>query len=62
MRLVLVTAAIAALSAGTATADLFSTKSRTNLFKSQTKILDTRAKSQYNSSVRLQPPKVVTPT
>ena len=62
MRGVWVTAAVAALVASSASADLFSTKSRTNLFKSQTKILDTRAKNQYNSSVRLQPPKVVTPT
>ena len=62
MRGVWVTAAVAALVASSASADLFSTKSRTNLFKSQTKILDTRAKNQYNSSVRLQPPIVATPT
>jgi len=55
-------ALIVALSPGVAGADLFSTKSRTTLFQSQTKILDTRAKQQYKSSVRLQPPKVVTPT
>ncbi|THH38369.1 lytic transglycosylase domain-containing protein [Aliishimia ponticola] len=45
-----------------ASADVFSTKSRSKLFQSQTKILDSRAKQQYNSSVRLQPPQVNTPT
>ncbi len=43
-------------------ADVFSSKNRASLFKSQTKILDTRAKQQYNSSVRLQPPSVNTPS
>ncbi|WP_415920404.1 lytic transglycosylase domain-containing protein [Tateyamaria sp. SN6-1] len=62
MRGFLVTAAIAVLVADSAAADLFSKRNRTNLFKSQTNILDNRASSQYNSSVRLQPPKVVTPT
>ncbi|WP_372612580.1 lytic transglycosylase domain-containing protein [Aquicoccus sp.] len=45
-----------------AVADVLSTKSRNTLFKSQTRVLDTRAKSQYNASVRLQPPSVVTPS
>lgn len=45
-----------------ADADIFSTKQRSKLFKSQTKVLDTRAASQYNASVRLQPPSVNTPT
>jgi soluble lytic murein transglycosylase-like protein len=45
-----------------ALADRLSTKSRSNLFKSQTKILDSRAAAQYKSSVRLQPPKVEAPT
>ena len=62
MRVVWVAAALAALVADSASADLFSKKNRTNLFKSQTNILDTRARSQYNNSVRLQPPKIVTPT
>jgi soluble lytic murein transglycosylase-like protein len=48
--------------AGAVQADTLSTQSRVKLFASQTKILDTRAKSQYNNSVRLQPPSVVTPT
>lgn len=55
-------AASLACGAGSASADVFSSKSRNKLFKSQTKVLDTRAKSQYNASVRLQPPTVNTPT
>lgn len=43
-------------------AETFSSKNRSSLFKSQTKILDTRARQQYNNSVRLQPPKVDTPS
>lgn len=38
-----------------------STKSRTSLFRSQTGVLDGRAASQYNNSVRLQPKRVITP-
>ncbi|MDQ2088496.1 lytic transglycosylase domain-containing protein [Marimonas arenosa] len=45
-----------------AKADIFSTKQRSKLFKSQTKVLDSRASSQYKASVRLQPPSVDTPT
>lgn len=45
-----------------ASADIFSSKSKKRLFQSQTKVLDTRAKQQYNASVRLQPKKVHTPT
>lgn len=48
--------------AGMAGADVLSTKNRAGLFLNQTKVLDNRAKQQYNDSVRLQPPKVVTPT
>ncbi|MFX0544388.1 lytic transglycosylase domain-containing protein [Roseovarius sp. S1116L3] len=43
-------------------AETISTKSRGNLFKSQTSVLDNRAASQYKASVRLQPAKVNTPT
>lgn len=43
-------------------ADIFSTRSQKNLFKSQTRVLDTRAAVQYNDSVRLQPPSVHTPS
>lgn len=45
-----------------AEAQTLSSKSRTKLFSSQKKILDTRAASQYNNSVRLQPPTVFTPS
>ncbi len=48
--------------AETAPADVLSSKNRSTLFKSQTKILDTRASDQYKASVRLQPPSVNTPT
>ncbi len=51
-----------AVLAPAASAETVSSKSRNSLFLSQTKILDTRAASQYRDSVRLQPPTVVTPT
>ena len=50
------------MSAGTVSAEVLSSKSRVALFSSKTKVLDSRAAQQYKSSVRLQPPKVVTPT
>lgn len=50
------------LAAVPASADVLSSKSRIKLFKSQTNVLDTRAASQYNSSVRLKPPSIHTPT
>ncbi|WP_298801787.1 lytic transglycosylase domain-containing protein [uncultured Lentibacter sp.] len=43
-------------------ADLFAAKAGKSQFKSQTRILDTRAKTQYSSSIRLQPAKVEAPT
>ena len=43
-------------------ADVLSTKGSSSLFSSKTRVLDTRAAQQYNNSVRLQPPTVVTPT
>ncbi|MEM9576763.1 MAG: lytic transglycosylase domain-containing protein [Pseudomonadota bacterium] len=43
-------------------AQTVSSKSRSKLFKSQVSVLDNRAASQYNNSVRLQPPSVVTPS
>ncbi len=60
-------AAVAAMglalsSAAPADADLFSSKNRKGVFKSQSKLLDTRAAKQYSASVRLKPPTVVTPT
>lgn len=45
-----------------ASAETLSTKSRAKLFKSQTSVLDSRARQQYKNSVRLQPQKVITPT
>ena len=39
-----------------------SSKSRQKLFANQTRLLDSRAKSQYAASVRLQPPSVNTPS
>jgi len=48
--------------AGPATSEILSSKNRATLFSSQTSVLDSRAAQQYNSSVRLQPPRVVTPT
>lgn len=52
----------AMMSASAVSAEVLSTKSRVALFSSKTKVLDSRAAQQYNSSIRLQPPKVVTPT
>lgn len=43
-------------------AEVLSSKNRRSLFASQTRVLDTRANEQYKNSVRLQPPKVVTPS
>lgn len=43
-------------------AETLSTKSRVLLFGKQTGVLDSRAAQQYNNSVRLKPPKVITPT
>ncbi|MGK7652873.1 MULTISPECIES: lytic transglycosylase domain-containing protein [unclassified Roseovarius] len=45
-----------------ATADILSTKGKQRIFSSQTRVLDSRAKQQYNASVRLQPQKVHTPS
>lgn len=57
-----VTAGLIALPAGGFAGEIIGSKSRTKLFKSQTSILDTRAKEQYNSAVRLEPQRVITPT
>ncbi|WP_372603734.1 lytic transglycosylase domain-containing protein [Actibacterium sp.] len=54
---------IVALAAGSAAAEtLAAGKSRAALFRSQTKVLDTRAATQYANSVRLQPAPVITPS
>ncbi|WP_323764690.1 lytic transglycosylase domain-containing protein [Marinovum sp.] len=62
MRKVLSVALLASLLPAAGLAETISTKGQANLFKSKTGVLDRRASQQYNSSVRLQPPKVVTPT
>ena len=62
MRVVLAGAMILALVAEAGVAQTLSSRNRTKLFSSQTKVLDTRASKQYSNSVRLQPPRVVTPT
>lgn len=63
MRIALVVIVAASVGIGApASADIFSSKSRSKLFATQKKLLDTRASKQYHSSARLQPPKVVTPT
>ena len=54
--------AAAAMLASTASADIFSSKNRKSLFKSQKSVLDNRASKQYTASDRLKPPTVVTPT
>lgn len=54
---------VVALSIGNAgAAEIFSKRSSKRLYNSQTNILDTRAASQYSSSVRLQPARVITPS
>ena len=61
-RILVISVGLALVSSGAYAADFLSTKSRSNLFRSQTKVLDNRAAQQYNNSVRLLPPKVHTPT
>ncbi len=53
---------IVALGVGSAQAQVFKSKSNSATFRSQTRVLDTRAKSQYKNSVRLAPVKVYTPS
>lgn len=62
MRVCISALVIGATLTGAAQADVFSTRSRGKLFGSQTKVLDSRASQQYTASVKLQPPKVNTPT
>ncbi len=54
--------AVSGFVSGPVSADMFSTKNRMAVFKSQGKVLDSRASSQYANSVRLQPPSVLTPS
>ncbi|WP_299921483.1 lytic transglycosylase domain-containing protein [uncultured Pelagimonas sp.] len=62
LRFGVVTTLVLGMTGQAALADVLSTKSRARLFSSQTSVLDTRASQQYNNSVRLKPPTVVTPT
>ncbi|WP_212523234.1 lytic transglycosylase domain-containing protein [Actibacterium sp. MT2.3-13A] len=64
VRRVAILALAGGLAAGAALADSYSasSKSRARLFKSQTRLLDTRAAQQYSNSVRLQPAPVITPS
>lgn len=62
MRKLLSVGLVAALVPLGAGAETVSSKGRVLLFKSKTGVLDRRAAQQYKNSVRLQPPKVVTPT
>lgn len=61
-RTIVIASILALVGATAASAQVFSSKNRAKLFSSQTKILDTRAASQYANSVRLQPPSVITPS
>lgn len=59
---VLATAIFAVFLANPVAAEVISSKNRVALFRKQTGVLDNRAAEQYRNSVKLQPPKVVTPT
>jgi len=56
--------AIVGISTGVVSAQglQFGTKNRAGLFRAQTSVLDTRARTQYADSVRLQPRKFEAPT
>ncbi len=63
MRIVLAALMAMGLMASQAVAaDIFSTKSGSRLFKSQTRVLDDRASQKYKASVGLQPKGFYTPT
>lgn len=62
MRIAVIGMIIFAVLGDAAAADVLSARNRNKLFGSQTRVLDSRASAQYNNSVRLQPPRVVTPT
>ncbi len=61
-RIVLSAMTIVILAGSPVVAQSLSSKSDKAIFRSQTKLLDTRAKDQYKSSVRLTPQKVYTPS
>ena len=58
---VVLSVAFALASSAGAYGQTVSSKSRSKLFQSQLSVLDNRAQEQYNNSVRLQPPSVITP-
>lgn len=63
MRKTFVTAmALVLVAPGFGAAEVLSSKSRSHLFSSQTRVLDSRAAQQYSNSVRLKPQEVVAPT
>lgn len=63
MRRFAITVAALGLLVGPANAsEILSSKSRVSVFKSQTSVLDNRARQQYNDSVRLQPPSFKAPS
>ncbi len=53
---------LALLAAAPASADFLSSKSKSAVYRSQTNVLDSRAKSQTKTSVRLEAPKIFTPS
>ncbi|SHJ26593.1 Transglycosylase SLT domain-containing protein [Shimia gijangensis] len=61
-RIVLGALTTAVLAASPVAAEFLSSKSSKASFRSKTNVLDTRAKQQYNNSVRLAPQKVYTPS
>jgi len=61
-RIMLSVVATAIVTGSPVSAQILSSKSDRATFRSQTKVLDTRAKQQYNNSVRLTPQQVYTPS
>ncbi len=61
MRIILSLALLVVPVAAQAEPLTLSTKSRTDLLRSQLEVLDNRAASQYSSSIRLQPPTAIIP-
>jgi soluble lytic murein transglycosylase-like protein len=62
VNLVAPAAALGLLTLAPAAADIFSGKSNRDIFRAQTRILDSRESGQYATPVRLEPPRVNTPT
>jgi len=54
-RIAIACAACGLIGSSVAASEVLSSKSRVAVFKSQTGVLDNRAREQYNNSVRLQP-------